>query len=641
MHIPHKKRFLPLIPAAAALLFFSLLLALTWHGDNKYTAGPPYGRNGVFSFSESDLDRLLFLIDGWILDGNEVFIGQYSNFSYVPGHDSPFGAGTYTLTLRYEGAPQTLFMEIPAIFTDYTLYINGVSAAGSAGKERQVMVPVGDGDTLLTLETFNKDHYYSGLTYPPALGTLDSISRLFFIRTLLYGAVCISGLTLALFSMALWLSRYKDKMFFHFGLLCLAFCLHCAHPLMWQAGVTGRLWYTIEDTSWLFVLAQTVHLAVLSAALDRAKWYRKLLRPALLLLCLLSAATALFILPAHGSVIGLYGACVDGYKAALWAVLAILAGAGFNWKNQHSKKAVGMDPIILGAACILGVSLLADVLDSNVFEPIYGLWQNEYAGVLLILLFGGMMVQRMTVLLRESRELEILSIQYRFAADSAVQMQQSAKQVRTMKHELNHHIEALSALCKDGDLPRLESYLSQLREEKNALPMLAYSNHFLVNAILSSYLEPARQKGIRIDCHVLIPDKLPMPDAQLCTLLSNLLQNAVEACAALPGADPPWICFEMNFQNGLLSFLCRNKARPGTSAGPFATTKADAFNHGLGLSAITRIAEKYNGAVSVVQENETFTVRGALALTSVKKGRGITPNAPANASAPPDNSARQ
>ncbi|MDC7291708.1 GHKL domain-containing protein [Blautia schinkii] len=618
MHIRHIKRFLSLVPAVVSLLLFSLLLALTYHSDNKYTAGGPYGQNGVYTFTQSDLDRPLFLVDGWMLDGNETFIGQYSNFSYVPGHDSPFGAASYTLTLRYDGEPQTLLMEIPVIFTDYTLSINGVPAASASGKETQILVPVGGGDTLLTLETFNEDHYYSGLTYPPAIGTPGVISRMFFVRTLIYGAVCISGLTLALFSMALWLSRYKDRMFFHFGLLCLAFCLHCAHPLIWQAGLSNRIWYTIEDTSWLFVLAQTLHLTVLAVGLDRIKWYKNLLRPALLLICLLSAAAALFILPANGSFIGLYGAFVDGYKIILWAVLAFLTGMGIRRRVDFRPQDMVINTAVLGATCILGVSLLADVLDSNLFEPIYGLWQNEYAGVLLILLFGGMMVQRIMVLLKESRELSLLSVQYRFAEERAVQIQESAKQVRFMKHELAHHIEALAALCNDGDLKRLERYLQKLRDEKNALPVLAYSNHFLVNAILSSYLEPARQKGIRVDCRILIPDELPLPDDKLCTLLSNLLQNAVEACTELLREKQPWIYFEMDYQDGLLSFLCRNQARPGSSTGPFPTTKADKVNHGLGLTAITHIVEKYHGAVGAVLENETFTVRGALSLKNEK-----------------------
>ena len=92
----HEYRLLSWICAACSLLAFALLLADTYRFDNKYTAGPPYGEDGVFSFSESDLTKPIPLVDGWLLDGREVFIGQYSNFSFLPGRDSPFGEGTYT-----------------------------------------------------------------------------------------------------------------------------------------------------------------------------------------------------------------------------------------------------------------------------------------------------------------------------------------------------------------------------------------------------------------------------------------------------------------------------------------------------------------------------------------------------------------
>ncbi|WP_343208415.1 sensor histidine kinase [Anaerolentibacter hominis] len=602
----HKKQFLSLAAVLAALVLFLLLLNQVYYKDNKYTAGPPYGENGVFAFTEADLNRPLYLIDGWNLNGNEVFIGQYSNFSYLPDGKSPFGTGTYSLTLRYDGEPCTLLLEIPDIFTEYVLFINGRMAAG--GGTAQVSVPVGNGDTNLKFITENQGHYYSGLTYPPALGTDQVIGRLFFIRTLLYAAVCFSTLTLALFSAVLWLSRYRDKLFLHFGLLCLAFSVHCAHPLIWQSGLSGRLWYALEDISWLFVLAQAIHLAAVSAGLGQAKWYRRLIRPAALAACLFAAVSILIIIPADGSFIGFYGGFVDGYKVVSWLFLALCAGIGLFWNGT------GTGSFLLGAAGILGVSLLIDVFDSNQYEPIYGLWQNEYAGLLMVLLFAGLMVRRILFLLRESRELQALSIQYRFAEESAARMRSSAEQIHAMKHELNHHIEALAALCEEGCLPRIKEYIAELRTEKDALPVLAYSNHFLVNAMLTGYLEPARRKGIQINCRVLIPEELPLPDAELCTLLSNILQNAAEACASLPEGSTPFIRFEMTLKGNLLSFLCANAAPPGSGEGLLPTTKKDKENHGFGLSAISRITEKYNGTVNMSKEGGVFTLRGVLSM---------------------------
>lgn len=77
-----------------------------------------------------------------------------------------------------------------------------------------------------------------------------------------------------------------------------------------------------------------------------------------------------------------YGGLMDGAKLLIWAFLALCAGTGLGGEKH------GAVPFVLAAAGILGVSLFADFWDANKFEPIYGLWQEEYAGAALVLAFG-------------------------------------------------------------------------------------------------------------------------------------------------------------------------------------------------------------------------------------------------------------
>lgn len=608
MQKSHKKVLLSWAGTVCALLSFVLLLALTYRFDNKYTDGPPYGEAGVFSFDEEDLARPLPLIDGWLLDGREVFIGQYSNFSFLPGRDSSFGSGTYLLTLRYAGPPQTLLLELPQVFTEYTLYVNGRVAA-SSGSAPVVAVSVGGGDTLLRLETVNRSHYYSGLTYPPMLGTAAAIGRLSFIRTLVYSAVVVSALTLASFSLSLWLSRERDGLFLHFGVLCLAFALHCLHPFLWMLGHAGTLWYAMEDASWLLVLCEAAEVAAIAVGLQQKPWYRRFLRPAALLLCALSAAAVLFIIPTVPASIRFYGGVMDGFKLGVWAFLSVCAGMGLGGGRQAESL------FALTAAGVLGVSLFADLWDANQFEPICGLWQEEYAGAVLVLVFGALMVRRNAQLLRESAELKSEKLLNRFAADSAAQMRASIAQVRALKHELRHHVDTLEALYAAGDHARLGAYLNELGAEKDALPQLYYTENFLLNAILSGRLTPAGALGIRVACSVSVPEELSIADADLCTLLTNLLDNAAEACQRLPREADRFISLTIEVKQDLFLVTCVNSAqlRPANVKG-FPTAKSDPEHHGLGIPAMGRVAEKYNGALEVSQSAGVFTLRAVLHL---------------------------
>ncbi|WP_418666336.1 sensor histidine kinase [Allofournierella sp.] len=606
MEQAHKRSFLPVILSLAALALFSLLLAGLYRFDNKYTAGPPYGGAGVFSFSEADLARPLFLIDGWLLNGQEVFIGQYSNFSYLPGGASPFGAAGYRLTLRYSGAPTTLLLQLPEIFTNYTLWINGEKAAVRGGG-RLVAVPVG-GDTALFLETENHTHYYSGLTYPPALGTAAVMDRLLFVRTLFYSFLCVGSLTLAVFSLVLWAARGQAPLFCQFGVLCLAFAVSCAHPFVWQLGGSSPLWYALEDGARLLVCAQAAALAAAAAGLSGSPWYRRCLRPALLAGCGLCVLSVVFIIPGGGAFVNVYGALIDGYKMVIWAFLALCAGVGLarggGWQNFFTLTACG----------VLGVSLLAGLLDSNRFEPIYTGWQSEYAGLALVLLFGGLMVRRNAQLLRQSAELRALKLQDRFAAESAAQMRASIQQVRSLKHELRHHVETLQALYAAGDSLRLGEYLAGLGRQKDALPPLYYSENFLVNALLAARLGPAQEKGVRIQCTASVPAALSIADADLCTLLANALDNAVEACARLPSGADRFIRLSLTVRGELLILSCANSAPPRAPGAPLLTSKPDAVSHGLGIPAMQRVVRAYGGALDLVQQGGAFTLRAVLHL---------------------------
>lgn len=610
MKTSHKKGLLPVAGALLALAVFALLLALLYRFDNKYTAGPPYGEDGVFAFTQADLQKPIFLVDGWELNGQEVFIGQYSNFSFLPGGASPFGAGDYRLTLRYDGPPTMLLLELPPIFMEYTLTVNGMPAA-STGSGAAVAVPAGEVNTVLELHTINRSHYYSGLTYPPAIGTAAVMNRLFFIRTLVYAMLCVAALTLALFSLILWLSRSRDALFFHFGVLSLAFAVHCLHPFVWQLWGYSTLWYAVEDASWLLVLAQAAALGALGAGLERKSWYRRLVRPAVLLFCLFCFCSVLFIIPNAGNFVNFYGAVIDWYKLAVWTWLAACAAVGLanrpGWTSFF----------VLSVCGVLGVSLLAGIGDSNAFEPIYGAWQNEYAGFALVLLFGGLMVRRNAQLLRESAELQSVKLQNRFAAESAAQTRASIAQVRGLKHELRHHVETLEALYANRDYPRLGAYLAELGAERDALPQLYYAENFMVNAILTGRLAPAREHGVRVECKASVPEELHIVDADLCTLLANLLDNAVEACERLTEGAERFIKLSLEVRQDLLLVTCVNSAPPrGMDAAGFTTSKPDPDSHGLGIPAMRRVAEKYDGVLEVSQSGGVFTLRTVLHLSS-------------------------
>lgn len=476
-----KQQVYPVLTALVALvLVFSLFLVL-YRKDNKYTAGPPYGEAGVFAFSVQDLNRPLFLIDGWEVwldeaftpsmfaagvaqPPQEAFIGQYSNFSYYKSGHAPFGSATYRMRLAYDGSPRPLTLEIPELYTDYTLWVDEQPVAQN-GVGRSVTF-IADRETQLVFNVQNRTHYYSGMTYPPALGTPEAIGQMFWARDLFYAALFFCSLTLAVFSCVLWLTRERG-LFLPFGLLCLFFAISCLHPFVWQLGLSGRLWYAMEDTARLAVLACITVICSEVAGFTGNPWYRRIVRPATIGVCLFAAISVALIIPAFPNFINPYAILLLCVELLAWLYLIACAVAGVG-KNAFGSQ------FVLAGGLVLGASTLLNLADSNRFEPIYTGWQSEYAGALLVLIFSGLMIARNRVILQKNRQL-MLHMED-LVEQRTAELHQVLEERKAFFSDLAHNLKApIAAIHVFIDMMR-ESNLYLDRELGDYLHMIENEN---------------------------------------------------------------------------------------------------------------------------------------------------------------------
>ena len=128
---------------------------------------------------------------------------------------------------------------------------------------------------------------------------------------------------------------------------------------------------------------------------------------------------------------------------------------------------------------------------------------------------------------------------------------------------------------------------------------------------------PARAEagGVRFHADVSLPERLPIPHEDLCALLMNLLDNALEGAERTPAGQRRSIHFKMRLSNGFLSVLCENTFDGRLSVGAdgsLYTTKEDAESHGFGLPQIRNVAKKYDSMLDIRYTASLFTVQAAL-----------------------------
>lgn len=181
------------------------------------------------------------------------------------------------------------------------------------------------------------------------------------------------------------------------------------------------------------------------------------------------------------------------------------------------------------------------------------------------------------------------------------------RQIRGWRHDYRNHIQMMKVLAANGDMEGLRAYLDKLDEDLNTVDTVVKTGNAMADAILNSKISLAKAKDIpvRVDAH--IPVKLRMSELDLCVIIGNLFDNAIEASIALPPKER-MIRVYMDMKGTQLyisftNFTAQKKRKK--IGGLFQTTKGD--GHGFGLVRIDNIIERLDGYLSRNSEDGAFT----------------------------------
>ena len=181
------------------------------------------------------------------------------------------------------------------------------------------------------------------------------------------------------------------------------------------------------------------------------------------------------------------------------------------------------------------------------------------------------------------------------------------KQIRGWRHDYRNHIQLMKVLAANGDMDAIKDYLDKLDTDLSTVNTVVKTGNAMADAILNSKISLAKSKGIAVKVDAHIPVKLKMSELDLCVIIGNLFDNAIDASMALP-EEQRFIRVYMDMKNTQLyisftNFTATKKlAKVGNR---FQTTKGD--GHGFGLVRIDNIIERLDGYLSRNSEDGAFT----------------------------------
>lgn len=181
------------------------------------------------------------------------------------------------------------------------------------------------------------------------------------------------------------------------------------------------------------------------------------------------------------------------------------------------------------------------------------------------------------------------------------------RKMRGWRHDYRNHIQTMKVLAAEGDLDALKKYLDKLDEDLNTVDVVVKTGNKMTDAILNSKISLAKSKGINVIADAKVPVELKMSDIDLCIVIGNLFDNAIEASLALP-EEERLIRLYMDIKNTQLYMCLTNFTsvkKLKKQGGRYVTTKGE--GHGFGLVRVDDIIERYGGYISRNSEDGAFT----------------------------------
>lgn len=181
------------------------------------------------------------------------------------------------------------------------------------------------------------------------------------------------------------------------------------------------------------------------------------------------------------------------------------------------------------------------------------------------------------------------------------------RQIRGWRHDYRNHIQTMKVLAANDDMDAIKEYLDKLDTDLSTVDTVVKTGNAMADAILNSKISLAQSKHITVECDAHIPVKLKMSEIDLCGIIGNLFDNAIEASVKLP-EDQRIIRVYMDMKGVQLYISFTNftaSKKMEKIGGVFHTTKGD--GHGFGLVRIDNIIERLNGYLSRNSEDGAFT----------------------------------
>lgn len=186
--------------------------------------------------------------------------------------------------------------------------------------------------------------------------------------------------------------------------------------------------------------------------------------------------------------------------------------------------------------------------------------------------------------------------------------------MRGWRHDYHNHLQSLKGYLSLNKVDQMKNYLNELETDLDSIDTLYHSGNLQIDSILNAKLAIAEKGQIRIHCDASIPPQLHVSDLDLCVILGNLLDNAIESCRKIKNPDERFIRVYIGILKKQLYISITNATSETVKQRTdhyFTTKRGD---HGHGLKRVDQVVKKYDGYLNRQNEPGVFATEIILPL---------------------------
>lgn len=258
----------------------------------------------------------------------------------------------------------------------------------------------------------------------------------------------------------------------------------------------------------------------------------------------------------------------------------------------------------------LSLAAIQITLQKNELSEQYiGILMAAELGLILINIICFFMMSILNNSHKAAEELSVLKQQDEIRKQYAENVKYRYDEIRRMRHDMKQSYTVLETLLSESRTSEAIDYIRLGRSAIAKTEVLVDVGNDFVNSILNSKLSTAKQLGIEVICSS-VKDIYGIEAVDLCTLLGNLLDNAIEAAEQCP-PEKSLIEVKITSSDGKLVIQVTNSIKCSVlnENSELISTKQNPLEHGFGVRSIRLIAKKYSGSVKYFEEDDTLSCR--------------------------------